>query len=84
MEAACLRELREETGVRGRIERLVGVFSRPGRDPKRTTVSVAFLVAPTGRAEPREPAQLIEYARSIPLAFDHHEIIKAALKRATA
>src|SRR5690606_25444502 len=41
VEAAALRELKEETGVAGEIERLIGVYSDPERDPRGHTVSVA-------------------------------------------
>jgi ADP-ribose pyrophosphatase YjhB (NUDIX family) len=42
VEAACRRELREETGlVVGRLK-LVGIYSDPARDPRSHTCSVAF------------------------------------------
>jgi 8-oxo-dGTP diphosphatase len=44
MEAAALRELREETGIEGRIVRLIGVYSRPDRDPRGHCVSAVYLV----------------------------------------
>ena len=40
-EAAMIREFLEETGLRVEIERLVGVYSDPKRDPRGHTVSVA-------------------------------------------
>jgi len=44
VEAACIREVREETGLYISEPKLVGVYSRPGRDPRGHTVSVAFAV----------------------------------------
>lgn len=78
-EACCLRELREETGLEGRVVRLLGVYSRPGRDPRGATVSLLFLVdAPSG--EPRASDDAAE-ARFFPLdalpalAFDHDQML---------
>lgn len=42
MEAACRREVREETGIEVGELRLVGVYSDPSRDPRGHTVSVAY------------------------------------------
>lgn len=78
VENAVLRELDEETGLRGRVRRLVGVYSRPERDPRGHTVSVAFEVfAPRG--EPRGDDDAREAAflgpRLPKLAFDHGRIV---------
>ena len=46
IEAACCREVQEETGIavdQGDLA-LVGVYSNPGRDPRGHTVSVAYTV----------------------------------------
>lgn len=40
----ALRELKEETGVDGACMESVGLFSRPGRDPRGWVVSQAFLM----------------------------------------
>jgi ADP-ribose pyrophosphatase YjhB (NUDIX family) len=54
LEAACLRELREETGLEAEVVRLVGVYSDPegslhiGHGPERHTVRVSFLCRATG------------------------------------
>ena len=42
VEETAARELVEETGVNGLSMELVGVFSRPGRDPRGWVVSAAF------------------------------------------
>lgn len=42
IEETAARELAEETGVEGLSMELVGVFSRPGRDPRGWVVSAAF------------------------------------------
>jgi len=88
VEAAALRELREETGLRGRILRLVGVYSGPDRDPRRPTTTVAFLVtgrggAPTGGDDAAEAAWVpLRTARR--LAFDHDQILRDARSRRSA
>ena len=79
LEAAVLRELREETGVRGRVLGIVGAYSRPGRDPRGHTVSVAYAVEPvSGRARGGDDAAEAVWhplARLPSLAFDHAEIV---------
>lgn len=81
---ACRRELSEETGLEVGELRLVGVYSRPDRDPRGHTCSVAY-AARVGRAEPRAgddaaAAEWVDNWRSQPLAFDHALIIADAEK----
>jgi len=83
MEEAALRELREETGIDGRIIRLIGVYSRPDRDPRGHCVSAVYLVA-MGRQQPiagddAAEAKFVENYRALRLAFDHDEIVVDAL-----
>jgi 8-oxo-dGTP diphosphatase len=77
-ETAALRELREETGVVGRIEKLIGIYSDPGRDPRGHTVSVAFLVTPASdlveSGDDADDAAFVGDWRGLPLAFDHARI----------
>lgn len=82
VEAACRRELEEETGLSvGRLS-LVGVYSDPDRDPRGHTVSVAYLAA----AEEAEPvagsdaaaAEWVNDWRGRSLAFDHDRILADA------
>lgn len=83
VETAALRELREETGVVGRIEQLVGVYSDPKRDPRGHTVSVAFLVAPAtalvSSGDDAEDAAFVADWREAVLAFDHDRIVADAV-----
>jgi 8-oxo-dGTP diphosphatase len=48
VEEAARRECREETGLEVELERLVGVYSDPGRDPRGHVVSICFLARPVG------------------------------------
>jgi 8-oxo-dGTP diphosphatase len=78
IEAAASRELSEETGLRARQLRLVGVYSRPDRDPRGHTISVAYLIAADAQA-PRagDDAASAEFCanwRDLQLAFDHSQI----------
>jgi len=87
VEAAALRELREETGLKGRILAQVGVYSDPKRDPRGHSVSVAFLVetkgAPKG-GDDAASAEFVEGWKKLKLAFDHDKIVKDAVKRLLA
>jgi 8-oxo-dGTP diphosphatase len=84
VEHAVLRELREETGIEGHIERLVGVYSDPARDPRRHNVSVAFLIAPTSQmpvgGDDAETASFEVYGPEVELAFDHALIVADAMR----
>ncbi len=83
-EEAVLRELKEETGMKGRIKRLVGVFSDPKRDPRGHVVSIAYLVEPVSEGitagDDAAECEWIGIKDIKELAFDHREIIKNALE----
>lgn len=84
VEAAALRELKEETGLSGSVLGIVGVYSRRGRDPRGPTASVALRVSGIG-GSPRGGDDAAE-ARFWPLdalprlAFDHSQIVADARK----
>lgn len=84
VEQAVLRELREETGIEGHVERLIGVYSDPARDPRRHNVSVAFLIAPTSQTpvggDDAESAAFEIYGPRVELAFDHALIVADAIR----
>lgn len=84
VEAAARRELLEETGLEARELRLAGVYSKPGRDPRGWTISIAYLVTTDG-AVPKagDDAADVEFRadwRDLDLAFDHNEIVRDAAK----
>jgi 8-oxo-dGTP diphosphatase len=94
LEAAAVRELREETEVQAgvHLEQLAS-YGTPGRDPRMRVVSVAYLALVADLAPPVAGDDAAE-ARLWPvagltagrptLAFDHGRIITDALERARA
>lgn len=87
VEAACRRELFEETGIKvGRL-RLVGVYSDPARDPRGHTCAVSFLArVRSANAVAGDDAVAVEWIggwRKEKLAFDHREIIADAMRLAS-
>jgi 8-oxo-dGTP diphosphatase len=84
MESA-LRELEEETGLKGVTLKQFNAYGDPGRDPRHRTITIAFigvcesLPAVTGMDDAREAAW--HSIDAIPqLGFDHELIMKDALK----
>ena len=82
VEAAVVREVREETGLRCQILGLVGVYSGPDRDPRKPTTSLAFRVGgiarpPVGGDDAAEAAW-VPLGRVRQLAFDHGAILRDA------
>ncbi|MFX1236729.1 MAG: NUDIX domain-containing protein [Promethearchaeota archaeon] len=86
VEAACIRETKEETSLDVKINKLIGVFSRPERDPRGHTVSIAYLCTlkywnQKPKAEDDAESLEIHLISDIPsldLAFDHMDIVKAS------
>lgn len=82
VENAAVREVEEETGLEVEIERLVGVYSDPERDPRGHNVSVVFLARIAG-GEPEAATDAAEVAvldpGSVELAFDHRRVVEDAL-----
>ncbi len=82
VEAAAVREAREETGLEVELADVVYVYSDPRRDPRRHTMSVVFLGRADGEpagADDAEEARAFAWdALPSPLAFDHGEILRDA------
>jgi 8-oxo-dGTP diphosphatase len=76
---AAVREAEEETGLVPTLLELFSVYSDPGRDPRRHTLTVVYLGVATG--EPRggdDAARAMLFtadALPSPLAFDHARIL---------
>lgn len=82
VENAAAREAKEETNLDVELERLVGVYSEPDRDPRGHNVSVTFLARVIGgnpaAATDADEVEVLDPSE-VELAFDHREIIEDAL-----
>ena len=82
VEAAIIREAKEETGLDIEIIKLLGVYSEPSRDPRGHTVTVVFLALGSGILKPDSDALdlgLFKFNEIPGLAFDHNKIIENAM-----
>lgn len=88
VEEAARRETKEETGLTVELDRLVGVYSAPERDPRGHTVTVAFLAhAAAGALEGADDAaeaRWFEDPLGVDLAFDHARILSDCLRGDTS
>jgi 8-oxo-dGTP diphosphatase len=78
VEAAALREAREETGLDVTLTRLLGVYSDPTRDPRGHTVSVVYVGEARGEPRAGDDAarvRIVDPAERPTLAFDHARIL---------
>ncbi len=84
VEIAAQRELAEETGVDQVVMEQLAVFSKPGRDPRGWTVSVAFYATVDMKdcqvqaADDAEHAEWVDLDAIQEMAFDHREILAKA------
>lgn len=81
VEAAVVREAKEETGLDIEIIKLTGVYSDPLRDPRGHTVSVCYLAKGRGKLKAGSDAKdigLFGLNEMPELAFDHNKIIENA------
>lgn len=83
-EDCAKRELKEETGMEVRSLEYLGTFSEVNRDPRGRTITIAYyaVVEKSDVIGADDASQAIWFPiDSIPsLAFEHEEILRAALK----
>lgn len=79
VEVAARRELFEETSLKAELRVLLGVYSRPDRDPRGHTVSVVYVGRAHGTPKADDDARELGLFRpdelAVPLAFDHQQIL---------
>ncbi len=79
VEDAALREMREETGLEVELTDLLGIYSRPERDPRGHTISVVYVGRAQGTPRADDDAKAAALfsldALPEPLAFDHADIL---------
>src|SRR5690348_18507666 len=79
VEQAAVREAGEEISLEVELRALLGVYSRPDRDPRGQTVTVVYIArshgSPQARDDAKEVGLFLPSAPPSPLAFDHAEIL---------
>jgi 8-oxo-dGTP diphosphatase len=79
VENAAVREIREETSLEVELRALLGVYSRPNRDPRGQTVTVVYIGRARGTPMASDDARNVGLfdptAPPSSLAFDHSEIL---------
>ncbi len=85
VESAVLRELKEETGLDAKINKLFGVYSDPKRDPRFHVVSVVFVCDAEGEPKAGDDAKRVRVYKleDLPLdllVFDHKRILLDYIK----
>jgi len=85
VESAVVREMKEEISLDVKIEKLLGIYSDPSRDPRFHTASAVYLCkaygTPIGADDAKEAS--IYKLDEIPLerlVFDHKKIVEDYLK----
>lgn len=78
------RELKEETGLKlVAIQRLIGVYSSPNRDPRMHSISILLAVQAEGNLRIHDPLEVLDVRAFIPeslplgnLSHDHDRQLK--------
>ena len=79
VEQAAMREAREEISLVVEIRALLGVYSRPDRDPRGQTITIVYVALASGEPRAADDAKTVALfdprTPPSPLAFDHAEIL---------
>ena len=79
VEQAAMREAREEISLEVEIRALLGVYSRPDRDPRGQTITIVYVARASGEPRAADDAKTVALfdprKPPSPLAFDHAEIL---------
>lgn len=80
LEAAAVREAREETSLDVELKYQLHTYSDPRRDPRRHTITTVFVAAAKGQPRGADDARRAEVFTAeeitFPLTFDHDRILK--------
>lgn len=80
LEAAAVREAREETSLEVHDLRLIGCYSAPDRDPRQHNISAVYAATadavPVGGDDAARAALFSLQQLPAPLCFDHDRIIR--------
>jgi len=71
---ACLRELKEETGLKGKIKRLIGVYSQRTKIYKNVLI-ISYEVIPEGKPKPGSDTKEVKFfslKNLPPIPFSSH------------
>jgi len=84
VEHAAAREALEETSLEVQLRALLGVYSRPDRDPRGQTITVVYIATASGSPHAADDAKNAALYPAdhppTPLAFDHAEILSDYLR----
>ncbi|MEX0730692.1 MAG: NUDIX hydrolase [Aquisalimonadaceae bacterium] len=79
VEAAAIREAREEVGLNVHLRLMLGLYSAPDRDPRGHTASAVYIADAEGTPRADDDAAAVFILdpadRSLALAFDHRLIL---------
>ena len=85
VEDAVIREIFEETGLKTKINKIIGIYSDPERDPRGHTITIAYLLKiKDGIIKSGDDALDAKFfhLKQLPLlSFDHDKIINDAIRR---
>lgn len=85
LEAAALREAKEETGLEVKLLRQFHAYSAPERDPRGHTISTVFIAEASGEAMAGDDAaELGTFHKDglpVKIAFDHKQILEDYFNR---
>jgi ADP-ribose pyrophosphatase YjhB (NUDIX family) len=80
VEQAAVREAKEEISLAVEIRALLGIYSRPDRDPRGQTITAVYIGRAKGSpvaADDAKNCALFDPRKApTPLAFDHAEILR--------
>lgn len=80
VEAAAVRETKEETNLEVELIHLLGVYSDPKRDPRMHTISTVFVGKGKGDLQAADDANKAclfdKNTLPSPIVFDHEKIVK--------